>query len=92
MEYKVCSTLILCSSTALFELSNNLSGIATIKSFTAEAREVKRISRNSGAYQQANRSAINLSSAFSPLIRMVIVAGFIAIMVFGGQYEIETSE
>lgn len=71
------------------QLSNNLSGIATIKSFTAEAHEVKRISSNSDGYQQANRSAINLSSAFSPLIRMVIVAGFIAIMVFGGQLTLD---
>ena len=67
------------------QLSNNLSGIATIKSFTAEAHEVNRITGDSNAYQDANKSAILLSSAFSPLIRMAIVAGFIAILVFGGQ-------
>lgn len=67
------------------QLSNNLSGIATIKSFTAESHEVKRISGDSNAYQSANMSAILLSSAFSPLIRMAIVAGFIAILIFGGQ-------
>lgn len=70
------------------QLSNNLSGIATIKSFTAEPYEVKRISQYSDQYQQANRSAILLSSAFTPLIRMAIVVGFIAIMVFGGQLAI----
>jgi len=67
------------------QLSNNLSGIATIKSFTAEKHEVKRIAGDSNDYQDANKSAILLSSAFSPLIRMAIVAGFIAILVFGGQ-------
>lgn len=67
------------------QLSNNLSGIATIKSFTAEAHEVDRIGAESRKYENTNRSAIVLSSAFSPLIRMVIVAGFIAIMVFAGQ-------
>ncbi|MEO1164443.1 MAG: ABC transporter ATP-binding protein, partial [Chloroflexota bacterium] len=67
------------------QLSNNLSGIATIKSFTAESHEVKRITGGSRNYQNANESAILLSSAFSPLIRMAIVAGFIAIMVFGGR-------
>ena len=67
------------------QLSNNLSGIATIKSYTAENHEVGRISRESNAYQVRNRAAILLSSAFSPLIRMIIVAGFIAIMVFGGK-------
>ena len=67
------------------QLSNNLQGIATIKSFTAESHEVERIRRHSNDYREANRRAIRLSSAFSPLIRMVIVSGFIAIMVFGGQ-------
>ncbi|MEQ8671792.1 MAG: ABC transporter ATP-binding protein [Aggregatilineales bacterium] len=67
------------------QLSNNLSGIATIKSFTAEAHEVERIGKESRKYESTNRSAIILSSAFSPLIRMIIVAGFIAIMVFAGQ-------
>ena len=67
------------------QLSNNLSGIATIKSFTAETYEVERIRKLSQDYNNANRDAIVLSSAFSPLIRMVIVIGFIAIMVFAGQ-------
>jgi ATP-binding cassette, subfamily B, bacterial len=66
------------------QLANNLGGIATIKSFTAEEHEVERIRRESDAYRQRNRKAIVLSSAFVPLIRMVIMAGFIAIMVFGG--------
>ncbi|MCI0710844.1 MAG: ABC transporter ATP-binding protein/permease, partial [Chloroflexi bacterium] len=66
------------------QLSNNLGGIATIKSFTAEEYEVERVRQESDAYRLKNKSAIVLSSAFSPLIRMVIVSGFIAIMVFGG--------
>jgi len=65
-------------------LSGNLSGIATIKSFTAERHEVERIDLESDLYRQANRQAITLSSAFVPLIRMVIIFGFLAIMVFGG--------
>ncbi|MGB1288851.1 MAG: ABC transporter ATP-binding protein, partial [Aggregatilineales bacterium] len=67
------------------QLANNLSGIATIKSFTAEAHEVEQIRLNSDLYQQRNRGAIRYSAAFSPVIRMVIVAGFIAILIFGGQ-------
>jgi ATP-binding cassette, subfamily B, bacterial len=66
------------------QLANNLGGIAAIKSFTAEQHEVERIRRGSDAYREHNRRAIALSSAFVPLIRMVIMAGFIAIMVFGG--------
>ena len=66
------------------QLSNNLSGITTIKSFTAEAAETGRISRASDRYRLANREAIRLSSAFVPLIRMAIVMGFIATLVLGG--------
>jgi ATP-binding cassette subfamily B protein len=65
------------------ELSNNLGGIATIKSFTTEDHEVERISVESKAYQQANQRAIVLSSAFSPLIRIVILVGFTATLVWG---------
>jgi ATP-binding cassette subfamily B protein len=65
-------------------LANNISGIATIKSFTAEDFEVERIAAESRAYRAANRRAIRLSSAFSPLIRMVIVVGFTATLVMGG--------
>lgn len=67
------------------QLSNNLSGIATIKSFTAEDYEIRRIERESERYRESNQQAIKLSSAFVPLIRMVIVTGFIAILIFGGR-------
>lgn len=71
------------------DLAGNLGGIATIKSFTAEDREVKRIGQSSENYRQANRHAIALSSAFSPLIRMVIVCGFTAMMVAGGKMTLD---
>jgi ATP-binding cassette subfamily B protein len=73
------------------QLANNLGGIATIKSFTAESYEVARIRAESEAYQEANKRAISLSSAFVPLIRMIIMIGFIAIMVFGGKLAFEGS-
>ncbi len=65
-------------------LSNNLSGIATVKSYTAEEYEVGRAAAESDQYRRRNAAAIKLSSAFVPLIRMFIMGGFIAIMVFGG--------
>jgi len=71
------------------QLSNNLGGIATIKSFTAEAHESARVSQNSDLYREANKEAIQLSSAFVPFIRMVIVGGFSAIMIFGGYLVLE---
>ncbi len=66
------------------QLANNLAGIATIKSFTAEEHEVVRIAASSDEYRAANREAIRLSSAFSPLIRIAILAGFLATLTYGG--------
>lgn len=65
-------------------LANNFSGITTIKSFTAENYEVSRLESDSEAYRQSNRKAIQLSAAFIPLIRMLILAGFTALLLFGG--------
>ncbi len=65
-------------------LSNNLSGIATIKSFTAETLELERLRADSNAYCQANARAIAVSSAFIPIIRMAILTGFLFTFVVGG--------
>lgn len=65
-------------------LSNNLSGMATIKSYSAEDYEDKRLTEQSLEYSKVNRWAIRLSSSFSPLIRMVVLAGFLAAMLLGG--------
>ena len=66
------------------QLANNLGGMATIKSFVAEDREVARVAAESDAYRAANRQAIRLSSAFSPLIRIAVLVGFSATLVYGG--------
>ena len=65
-------------------LSNNLSGITTIKSFTTEAYEIDRLRQDSNAYRKSNQKAIRLSAAFIPLIRLIILAGFTAILLYGG--------
>lgn len=65
-------------------LANNLSGMMTIKSFTAEEYESRRLEIDSEAYRQSNRRAIALSAAFVPLIRMIILAGFTALLLYGG--------
>ncbi|WP_404475247.1 ABC transporter ATP-binding protein/permease [Vreelandella venusta] len=72
-------------------LSNNLSGIATIKSFTSEAREAERLRDASEAYVEANRRAIKVSSAFIPVIRMAILAGFLATFTVGGMMALNGS-
>ncbi|MDV2998229.1 MAG: putative ABC transporter ATP-binding protein [Chroococcidiopsis sp. SAG 2025] len=65
-------------------LANNLFGIATIKSFTAEAYERDRVTDESEAYRRSNGRAIALSAAFVPLIRIVILVGFTATLFLGG--------
>ena len=70
-------------------LSNNLSGISTIKSFTTEELEVERVRRASQAYREANQDAIRLSAAFVPLIRMAILVGFTGTLLHGGLITLE---
>jgi ATP-binding cassette, subfamily B, bacterial len=65
-------------------LANNLGGIATIKAYTAEAFETEQVRRESDAYRESNRRAIRVSAAFVPLIRMVILVGFTATLLYGG--------
>jgi ATP-binding cassette subfamily B protein len=65
-------------------LANNLGGMLTIKSYTAEAWETARLSEQSQAYRSSNARAIRLSAAFIPLIRFAILFAFLAILVIGG--------
>ncbi|MFI5346670.1 MAG: ABC transporter ATP-binding protein [Elusimicrobiota bacterium] len=66
-------------------LSNNISGIATIKAYTAEEREVEAIRAESLSYTAANTKAIKVSAAFIPIIRMAILGGFLATLIVGGK-------
>ena len=66
-------------------ITNNLSGIATIKSFTTEAYEQQRVEAESDAYRVSNQRAIALSTAFQPLLRFLILLGFVATLYLGGR-------
>ncbi|MBE9055160.1 ABC transporter ATP-binding protein [Sphaerospermopsis sp. LEGE 08334] len=65
-------------------LSNNLSGITTIKSFTSEDYEAARVASESNAYRVSNAKAIAFSAAYIPIIRMFILAAFTILLIFGG--------
>ena len=65
---------------------NNLLGIITIKGFTAEQYETNKILKMSNEYQNKNQSAIKLSSAFIPIVRMGVLTGFIGTMIIGSVY------
>ncbi|MBC3810835.1 ABC transporter ATP-binding protein [Undibacterium aquatile] len=65
-------------------LNNNLLGLATIKAFATEDFEKNHIAEASNTYRQANARAIAVSAAITPVIRMAILAGFTATLVYGG--------
>ena len=70
-------------------LENDLSGMSTIQSFTAEERELQRVEDLSNEYRNANKKAIRLSVAFVPMIRMAILCGFTATLLLGGWLTLE---
>ncbi len=70
-------------------LANNIAGIATIKSFTREQHELEQLEKESSAYVNANRGAIRISSAFIPIIRMAILVGFVATLIYGGKLTLD---
>ncbi|MGQ5523090.1 ABC transporter ATP-binding protein [Chitinimonas sp. PSY-7] len=65
-------------------LNNNLLGLATIKSFAAESFEAAHIDAASRNYRAANTRAIRISAAITPVIRMAILSGFTATLIYGG--------
>ncbi len=65
-------------------LANNLTGLMTIKSYTAEQFEQHRIENLSSDYQQANRETIRISSMVTPIIRIMILTGFLFTLMIGG--------
>ena len=73
-----------CAGDLASRLANNLGGMLTIKSFTAEALELEQLSRESQAYRSSNARAIRLSAAFIPLIRFAILFAFLSILLVGG--------
>ena len=65
-------------------LSNSISGILNVKSFTREIKELERIETSSSEVKSANYHAIKLSAAFIPIIRVAILFGFTATLLIGG--------
>lgn len=66
------------------KLNNNLSGISTIKIFNTETYELNKIKQYSNYYSQANKQAIVMSAAVTPVIRMAVMFGFLSALIYGG--------
>lgn len=67
-------------------LENNISGIAVIKSFTAESFEYQRVEAASQDYLNANLAAIRVNTLYVPIIRMGIAFGFAGVLLLGSYW------
>lgn len=65
-------------------LNNNLYGMATIQAYTAERFEAQHLQMASDVFRRRNADAIRFSAAITPVIRMAILSGFIATLLYGG--------
>ncbi|MBD8525805.1 ABC transporter ATP-binding protein [Pseudomarimonas arenosa] len=72
------------AATVSDRLNNNLGGMATIQAYTAEAFELNHVTEASDRYRERNAEAIRFSAAITPVIRMAILAGFVATLLYGG--------
>jgi len=67
-------------------ITNNLQGILTIKSYVTQHFELDRIREKSEAYKQTNERAFVIGSAFTPIVRIAVVLGFMSTLLLGGWY------
>jgi ATP-binding cassette subfamily B protein len=72
------------AATVSNRLNNNLAGMATIQAYTAEQFESDHVRAASDQFRARNAEAIRFSAAITPVIRMAILAGFVATLLYGG--------
>ncbi|MBP6597195.1 MAG: ABC transporter ATP-binding protein [Arenimonas sp.] len=72
------------AATVSDRLNNNLAGMATIQAYTAEDFEAEHLRQASDDFRARNAEAIRFSAAITPVIRMAILAGFVATLLYGG--------
>ncbi len=77
------------AATVSGRISNNLTGMATIQAYTAEDFEARHLRDASEEYRASNTEAIRFSAAITPVIRMAILAGFVATLLYGGILTLE---
>lgn len=65
-------------------LASSLLGLLTVKSLVAEQIEAQKISQYSEAYKEANFRSIRWHALIVPILRLIILMGFLATLVYGG--------
>ena len=66
-------------------LQETLAGVRVIKSFTAEALEVRRFEAESQDAHRAAMRAVRVRAAMSPIIEFIAMGGFVVVLWFGGR-------
>ena len=77
------------AATVSNRLNNNLAGMATVQAYTAEGFEAEHVRRASDAYRARNAEAIRFSAAITPVIRLAVLLGFVATLLYGGWKTLE---
>ncbi len=77
------------AATVSNRLNNNLAGMATIQAYTAETFESEHVRAASDTFRDRNARAIRFSAAITPVIRMAILAGFAATLLYGGMLALD---
>ena len=72
------------AATVSNRLNNNLAGMATIQAYTAEQFETEHVRRASDGYRARNAEAIRFAAAITPVIRLAVLVGFVATLLYGG--------
>ncbi|MEL7063140.1 MAG: ABC transporter transmembrane domain-containing protein, partial [Bacteroidota bacterium] len=70
-------------------LTNSLLGLLTAKSLVAEEIEVQKIAQVSQAYKEANYQTVQWGALMSPVLRLVIVLGYLVTLTYGGLMTLE---
>jgi ATP-binding cassette subfamily B protein len=66
------------------QVTSNLDGMATIKSFTLASQELQRIEALSAAYRNHSREAVTLAGRFSVLLEGIVLTSLAIIVLLGG--------
>ena len=77
------------AATVSNRLNNNLAGMATVQAYTAEAFEAEHVRAASDAYRARNAEAIRFAAAITPVIRLAVLLGFVATLLYGGWKTLE---
>ena len=77
------------AATVSSRLNNNLAGMATVQAYTAEDFEAEHVRRASDGYRARNAEAIRYSAAITPVIRLAVLVGFVATLLYGGWKALE---